>query len=115
MDIFLACVVTVLLMMVVHWFPWGRLLRGKRLPRPVEQVMNLISAAAPASISIVITRPDAERSSVVMWSTVISGGITIGILYLINDWLDKRARAFEAEERERLTGQQLAEMVEDRR
>lgn len=115
MYIWLACIVTVLALMVVHWFPWMRLLQGKKLPRPIEQVLNLASVAAPASISIVITRADADRSSAVLWSTVISGGIVIGLVYLIDDWIDKRARAAEAEAREQLTGEQLASLVEERR
>jgi hypothetical protein len=113
MDIFLVCVIVVLLLLVIHWLPWGLIL-GKRIPRVAEIWMSLIGVSAPVTVSITVTRADARDSVVLVWAAVASGGLAILLAYWVDDWAIQRARAMEAEAREKAL-QDAFEEVERRR
>lgn len=114
MTILVTCVVVGLVLMVIHWLPWAKLIRGQ-LPRWIEFCLNMAGVAMPVTITISWSRSDAKESVFVIWSAIVTGALAVFIGYLVDDWALHRSRAFEAEARERLSNQQLMDEVERRR
>jgi hypothetical protein len=111
MNILLPCVTAVLLLLVIHWFPWI-LVIGRKLPRLVEYILGTLGLMIPISVAIWWTRANSLESLVILWVTVVNGGLSILLAYWVDDWADKRARAIEAEAREKEKDQTIDQMVE---
>ncbi len=91
-----AAVVVVLALAVEHYIPWQRLL-GRRLHRVARYVLGCLAINVPVSAVLAIWGEWGAMA--LLWVCTISGGATVGLLYLVDAWLEIRSRA-EAARRE---------------
>jgi hypothetical protein len=82
-EILLACVVTMLLLLVEHWFPWRLMLR-RDLPRLAAYVLGVLALAGP--LTALFVRWKAWMPLAGLWSVIVSGGLAVMVAYGV-DWL----------------------------
>ena len=109
MNIFVCCLVAGLLLLILHWLPWEKLL-GRSLPRLAEFTLGMSGILMPVSVTILWAKADSGQSLVLIWSTMASGCLAMLLGYWVDDWADKRARAIEAETREETLEEQIERM-----
>jgi peptidoglycan/LPS O-acetylase OafA/YrhL len=85
---------------------------GSNLPRLLEYILGTVGLVIPITVAIWYTQAGPTMSLAIIWSTVVSGGLATLLAYWVDDWADKRARAFEAEAREKSKDKTIDEMVE---
>lgn len=114
MNILLPCIATILLLLVIHWFPWALVFKRK-LPRLIEFGLGAMAVVVPSSIMILVINASAVISMGILWSSVVCGGVITSLAYAIDDWAEKSTRAIEAEAREKKQQELLQAYVEKQR
>jgi len=104
LDIFIVCVVTVLILGFGHYFPWNSLL-GRELPRIAAYIYGVLAIALPATSFMLLQ--NLWLAAAVLWAAIVGGGASVIGCYVLDSYLDNRLRRREAEEREALARKQL--------
>jgi len=101
MQLWMAIILTALLIAVEHWFPWRKLpwLNGKNLPpRLIAYVLGVLTLAGPLTW-LFLTWGNSE-AVLGLWSVILAGGLTTCLVYAVDWVLDLARMKKEAEERE---------------
>lgn len=80
-----ATIVTVLLLLVLHWFPWPMLL-GRKLPRLAAYVTGMAAVLGPLTV--------VHWGSVFVWDlwlATAAGGLAVGLAWL-GDWIMNKVK-----------------------
>lgn len=102
-QILLTTLISVLLMLVEHWFPWRLLLR-KDLPRVAAYVLGVLGMAVSLTglyAYWAVEPPDpfwAHGHLAALWSVIVGSGLAVVGAYGIDRLLTRLARSVELEE-----------------
>lgn len=101
-TISIAALVSALLIIAEHYFPWRVVLHGKRLPRIAAYTLGTLAVLLPFTYWL-IKQPNCLShiaAANALWVvTVVAGAACIGC-YALDKALEYRSRALDAEERE---------------
>lgn len=93
-SILIASLLTVLILIVEHYFPW-RMLIGRDL-RPVEcYIAGILAIHLPLSTLLVIWQ--LWTALIALWALTIGGGVAVIACYILDHYLELRARSAIAE------------------
>jgi len=113
----LTVVVAVLLVLVEHWLPWGKIL-GHRLPRLWAYVMGVAAMLVPVSVLLLVW--DGEGVVILGWQVVmvvwlVAGfsGLAVGLAWGWDSWLDLRQGRDVAEGERAVISEALDRLEED--
>lgn len=98
LGILISALISALILLVQHLLPWPRLIGQELPPRIAAYVMGVLGLLFPLSILYAVW--EQWIALLALWIVVIAGGAAVMLAYAIEDWLDYRIRATEAEERE---------------
>lgn len=100
LSLILTAVVTLLIVLLEHYLPWNLLLLKPKPGRIASFTMGVIAFAIP--LTLLFSLRDLTRVQIViaLWVVILAAGLgTLGA-YGLDQWLEDRARAKEAEKRE---------------
>lgn len=93
-PILIAVLLTVLILIVEHYFPWRSLI-GRDL-RPVEcYIAGILAIHLP--LSTLLATWQLWNALIALWALTIGGGVTVGSCYALDHYLELRARSAIAE------------------
>ena len=113
----LTVVVAMLLVLVEHWLPWGKILGG-RLPRLWAYVMGVAAMLIPLTVLVLVW--DAEgvvirgwHVAVALWLVAGFSGLAVIVAYWWDSWLDLRQGLDVAEGERAVISEALDRLEED--
>jgi hypothetical protein len=94
LGIVLTVVVAMLLVLVEHWLPWGKML-GRKLPRLWAYAMGVAAMLIPLTVLVLVWDADGVviagwMVSVVMWLVAVFSGLAVMVAWWVDSWLDLR-------------------------
>jgi hypothetical protein len=98
LQISIAVIGAILAIVAEHYFPW-RLIYGRELPRVPAYILGVLAFALPLSVLFWIWSD--YRCLAALWAVIGAAGAGTALCYTLDTFLHNRARALEAEERER--------------
>ncbi len=105
-SIAITMLVTILLMVAGHYFPW-RLLTGGELGRVQSYIYGMAAIAIPLSVNLLANGD--WPAAAALWLVIVAGGLAVIACYGTDKFLVALARAREAEEREEALRGRLGE------
>lgn len=100
-EILITALITVLLLLVQHWFPWGLLL-GRELPRLAAYIMGVLAITLPLTGLYVrwsLVPPLMILPHLIaMWVVVGLGGLAVLIAHLVDAIMARIRSASELKE-----------------
>jgi hypothetical protein len=94
MEIAIVALVSALIQISLHWFPWRAAL-GRELPRVSAYILGVAGMMIPFSVLLAAW---AEWMALIgLWVVILSSGLAVVIVYAIDSLLAARARAAVAE------------------
>ena len=107
--IVVSIVITVLLLLVGHWFRWDLGL-GKDLPRIPAYIYGLLSILCPVSLILIIWQLWVVL--LLLWGSAICGGLAVMVAYFIDDhFILQKGEKVSRVERRILDGEAFKERV----
>lgn len=99
----IAALASCVIVIAGHYFPWRSVLQ-RELPRTGSYLIGLTAVLVPYTV-LLTTYPGWISIEIIgaIWAIALVALITVYVLQLIDGYLEQRARAREAEERERMT------------
>ena len=100
LSLVVTAIVAILIVLVEHYLPWNLLLLKPRPGRIASYIMGVMAFAIP--LTLLFSLVDLTRVQVVisLWVVITASGLGTLAGYGLDNWLDHRNRANEAEERE---------------
>jgi MFS family permease len=107
-SIGIAACLTMLILLVQHWFPWRKLIR-RELPRLAAYSMGVLGLIIPLTglflfwqylaweLSIYWEWGMGIMAAIAVWAVVLAGGVAVMLAYWIDHSLEQRERAVLAE------------------
>jgi len=100
-HIILTCLITVLLLLVEHWFPWSLLLEGG-LPRLASYIIGVLALALPLSglYGLWLNNPPelAWFYLLSLWAVILAGGIAVILAYALDKIMARVRLSYELQE-----------------
>jgi len=117
-HIILTCLVTVLLLLVEHWFPWPLLL-GQALPRLPSYIAGVLALALPLSALYGLwlnNPPDLAWFYLLsLWAVIVAGGLSVILAYALDKIMARVRLSYELQELFKLAEEQRDETSSRRR
>ncbi len=101
-PITLAAVSSGILIIAEHYFPW-RLLLGRKLPHIAAYTLGMLAVLLPFTLLVVLRKESCIawwQPVIELWVIVFAAGAADAGCYALDQTLEYRARALDAEERE---------------
>jgi uncharacterized membrane protein len=94
MEIAIVAIVSVLIQVCLHWFPWRPAL-GKELPRVSAYILGVAGMMIPFSVLLVVWNE--WMTLIGLWVVILASGLAVVLVYAIDSLLAARNRAAIAE------------------
>jgi uncharacterized membrane protein len=99
-SLILAALVSALIQLVQHWFPWRMVLRRETLPRIVAYILGVLGIGLPLSVLFCAWQSWSELLA--LWIVILVSGLAVILAYAIDWTLDRVRRSYEHEELSRV-------------
>lgn len=107
LSLTITAIVAILIILVEHYLPWNLLLLKPRPGRIASYIMGVMAFAIPLTLLFSLVELTRTQLVISLWVVIFSAGLGTVAAYGLDNWLDHRNRANEAEERENAVLEQL--------